>query len=108
MLTFQEKLDKLKELIEVQTELRFIDDFGFDHLEVHLPACKVKIVPGKKYTKVDVGSSGKYMVVNETGEIYGIKAYGVIHRGHYYGTLDTIAEWTWGDYTARRRTITAA
>ena len=45
------------------------------------------IKPGRKYTKIDVGCSGKYMVENETGRIYGIKAYGVIHRGHFYGTL---------------------
>ena len=46
------------------------------------------IKPGRKYTKVDIGTSGKYMVENETQKIYGIKAYGVIHRGHYFGTLD--------------------
>lgn len=63
-------------------------------------ACTVKIRPGKKYTKVDVGESGVYMVVNETGEIYGIKAYGVIHRGHKFGTLDTLLDWDWSDYRA--------
>ena len=63
----------------------------------------VKVTPGKKYTKVDVGDSGKYMVVNATGEIFGIKAYGVIHKGHRYGTLETINDWYWGDYTAIRK-----
>ncbi len=65
--------------------------------------CKVKIVQGLKYTRVDVGSSGAYMVVNDTGEIFGIKAYGVIHRGHKYGTLDTINDWYWGDYYAHKK-----
>lgn len=64
--------------------------------------CAVKIVPGKKYVKVDVGRSGKYMV-DEDGNIWGIKAYGVIHRGHQYGTLDTIHDWYWGGYAAERR-----
>ena len=64
---------------------------------------KVSIKPGKKYTKVDVGGSGKYMVDLSDGVIYGIKAYGVIHKGHIYGTLDTIDEWFWGDYTAVRK-----
>lgn len=50
--------------------------------------CKTTIKPGKKYTKVDVGRSGRYMVENDTGRIYGIKAYGVIHRVRYYGVLD--------------------
>ena len=48
---------------------------------------EVTVKPGPKYTRIDVGSSGRFMVVNDTGEIYGIKAYGVIHRGHYFGTL---------------------
>jgi hypothetical protein len=49
---------------------------------------------GKKYVKVDIGrldakyASGKYMIDLVTEEIFGIKAYGVIHRGHRYGTLD--------------------
>ncbi len=66
-------------------------------------SCKVRVRPGRKYTKVDVGGSGVYMVVNQTGEIFGIKAYGVIHRGHRYGTLDTVDDWNWGDYTASRK-----
>jgi len=63
-----------------------------------------RVVMGKKYAKIDVGSSGKYMVEIETGRIYGIKSYGVIHRGHQYGTLDTINDYFWGSYTARKLT----
>jgi hypothetical protein len=63
--------------------------------------------PGPKYTKVDRGPahnmSGMLMVENATGRIFGIKAYGVIHRGHAYGTLDTIADWDWSDYYPRQR-----
>ena len=68
-----------------------------------LTNCTVKIVPGKKYTKVDVGTSGKYMI-NEAGTIFGIKGYGVIHRGHVYGTLNTINGWNWGGYTGTPKT----
>lgn len=64
--------------------------------------CTATIKPGAKYTKVDVGSSGKYMV-DQDGRIFGTKAYGVIHRGHQYGTLDTIEDWYWGDYVAARK-----
>ncbi len=67
-------------------------------------ACAVTIKPGKKYTKVDIGTSGRFMVVIETGEIFGIKAYGVIHRGHAYGTLATINDWQWGGYHAHKAT----
>lgn len=61
-----------------------------------------KIVPGNKYTKIDVGSSGKYMV-DADGNIFGIKAYGVIHRGQRYGTLDTIDNYYWGGYRAVKK-----
>lgn len=56
---------------------------------------------GEKYTRVDIGTSGRYMV-DEHGNIFGIKAYGVIHKGYYYGTLDTIEEFFWGDYKAKK------
>lgn len=68
--------------------------------EANILNAKTSIKPGKKFTRVDVGSSGKYMVDNQTGQIFGIKAYGVVHRGHEYGTLDTINEWAWGGYRA--------
>ena len=64
--------------------------------------CKTRVIEGKKYTKVDIGSSGRYMVENETGNIFGIKAYGQIHKGHFYGTVDTTAEYFWGDYYPKR------
>ena len=63
---------------------------------------KVQIRPGKKYTKVDRGPehnmSGFLMIDNETGEIFGIKGYGVGHKGHRYGTLATAGDWFWGNY----------
>ena len=65
--------------------------------------CKTRVIEGKKYTKVNVGSSGRYMVENETGNIFGIKGYGVIHKGHFYGTVDTTAEYFWGGYYPERK-----
>jgi len=60
---------------------------------------------GRKWTRVDVGSSGRYMI-NPEGQIYGIKAYGVPHLGHYYGTLDNPTCITlhshWGDTRGAR------
>jgi hypothetical protein len=68
---------------------------------------RVQVIPGPKYTKVDIGPehnmSGKYMIDNATGEIFGIKGYGRIHRGHCYGTLATVGDWYWGGYTGQRR-----
>jgi hypothetical protein len=48
------------------------------------------------------------MVDNATGEIFGIKGYGVIHRGHRYGTLDTIGDYDWSGYHAVKRDLVAA
>ena len=70
----------------------------------------VEVIPGPKYTKVNVGperdghvGAGKFMVENATGIIYGIKGYGKVHKGHMYGTLDTVDRWWWGDYYPERR-----
>ena len=95
---------KLKHFVEVLEAHRLedIQRSGVD-CESNRINCKVYIKPGKKYTKVDVGGSGKYMVVNDTEEIFGIKAYGVIHRGHQYGTLDTVDQWYWGRYRAFKK-----
>lgn len=60
--------------------------------------CKTRVKVGQKYTKVDVGNSGRFMVENATGNIFGTKAYGVIHKGHFYGTVETTNEYNWGDY----------
>lgn len=60
--------------------------------------CKVSLHTGRKYVNVDVGRSGQFMVEQSTGNIFGIKAYGQIHRGHQYGTLDTLNEWDWTQY----------
>jgi hypothetical protein len=56
--------------------------------------------PGNKYWKVDIGRGGRFMVDLE-GNIFGIKAYGKIHKGHAYGTLDTVKDWYWGEYYPR-------
>ena len=95
-----EKVKKLAEKIEKeQIERLRGDNLG---CQANIDNAKTSIKEGKKYTKVDVGNSGKYMVDNE-GNIYGIKAYGVIHRGHWFGTLDTIEDYYWGRYQAYRK-----
>lgn len=80
---------------------------GF-RLELHLTNLLATLKIGKKYAKVDVGRSGRYMVDMATGEIFGIKGYGVIHKGHRFGTLDTIEAYNWGGYSAHRLTVKEA
>ena len=100
------KLEAFRALVESDQDRYRIasgyDDFQFDSI------CKTVVIPGKKWAKVDVGHSGKYMVEMATGEIVGIKAYGVPHLGHRCGTLDTIHEWDWSGYAPARKTLTAA
>ena len=68
----------------------------------------VRVVPGPKYAKIDRGPehnmSGFLMIDNATGEIFGIKGYGRVHKGHRYGTLATAGQWFWGEYEPRRLT----
>ena len=101
-----DKIETFRALVEQHTKARFIAEWERDGktypIEVHASAWPCKIKYGRKYANVDVGQSGKYMVVLDTGEIFGIKAYGVIHRGHQYGTLDTIHEYDWSGYTAHK------
>lgn len=72
--------------------------------------CATRVVIGNKYTKVDVGPrnqwSGKFMIDNN-GNIFGIKAYGVINKKKCYGTLKTVNDWFWGEYYPIRRKINA-
>ena len=89
-------------ILEAQTLERLHAD-GINY-PGHEQSARVKIKEGKKYTKVDVGTSGQYMIDKE-GNIFGIKAYGVIHHGHYFGTLDTVDDYYWGAYRAYKRTL---
>lgn len=98
----QEKLKNFAETLQKQQIERLDrDNMGCD---INIINVKTSIKEGKKYTKVDVGTSGKYMIDKE-GNIFGIKAYGVIHRGHNYGTLDTIGNYYWGEYRAYKRKV---
>lgn len=60
---------------------------------------RISIHNGRKYIRLDVGNSGKYMI-DRDGNIYGIKAYGVPHFRKIYGTLETVDDYYWGDYRA--------
>ena len=90
-------LQRFAETLEKQ-QLERLHEEGITY-EGHEKSATVSIKEGNKYTKIDIGSSGKYMIDRE-GNIFGIKAYGVIHRGHHYGTLETVNDYYWGGYEA--------
>ncbi len=55
--------------------------------DANMTNAKTQIKQGRKWTRVDRGYSGKYMI-DQQGNIYGIKAYGVPHKGYRYGNLE--------------------
>ena len=104
-----EKLEAFRAHLEFECMRGLIAQGYILTLDIHPHACRVEL--GNKYAKVDVGGphwSGRYMVDLATEEIFGIKGYGVIHRGHQYGTLDTINDFDWSGYTAVRKAKVAA
>ena len=84
--TFDEKIEAFRAQVEAQVRAEF-DRKGYTDA-VHERSMRVTVKAGRKYTKVDVGDSGRYMVEMDTERIFGIKGYGVVHRGKAYGTLD--------------------
>ena len=102
----QSKLQKLAAKIEAeQLEMLIVRKVD---CEPNRKGRIVTIEPGRKYTKIDLGTdhnrSGRYMVDNETGAIHAIKGYGKVHKTKTFGTLDTIDEWYFGDYQAMHTT----
>jgi hypothetical protein len=95
-------VNEFARLVLEQTKARLAQAYSQEQADAET----VQVRPGVKYTKVDIGPahniSGKYMIDNATGEIFGIKAYGKIHRGHRYGTLDTVEDYYWGGYVGEK------
>lgn len=52
----------------------------------------VSVKPGRKYIKINVGRSGKFMLDTTNGHLYFIKGYGVIDKKKDFGYLPDIIE----------------
>lgn len=79
------------EVSRVAKELQVAVD---EYYRVNYPATyergqadKVTVKPKKKYINIDIGSSGAYMVDATDGTVYGIKGYGVPHKGVVHGNI---------------------
>lgn len=92
-MNFKEKIAAFVARLGAAQTARFAREYP------NLEAPNVHAHFGSKYVRVDVGDSGKYMV-DLDGNIFGIKGYGRVHKGHRYGTLDTIELWDWSGYHA--------
>jgi hypothetical protein len=96
-------IEEFAQVVLAEQKARLAEDYS----QWQADAEQVHVIPGRVYTKVDLGTdgggfTGKFMIENKTGIIYGIKAYGKVHKGHCYGTLDTVADWYWGQYYPER------
>jgi hypothetical protein len=92
--------------VTIQELAQIIEDQHAEHDAIQFPKApreKAVVKAGKRWTKIDIGTSGKLMVETATGEIYGIKAYGVPHLKHHYGNLGTVNDYWWGDYYPRKK-----
>ena len=94
-------INELAALVTKETQERLIAT-GLG-CEVNPKNAEASFHVSRKYTRLDIGYSGRYMIENETGRIYGIKAYGVPNKKHYYGTLGTITDYYWGGYRPQKR-----
>lgn len=83
-----------------KTEL--VEEFGKmlqakvdEYMNTHFPNNGrelVTIKPGKKYIKIDVGYSGKFMFDVSDCHLYFIKGYGVINKKKDFGSLPLIIQ----------------
>ena len=57
---------------------------------IHQQSWSVKVKPGKKWIKIDVGQSGKYMLSTDTGNLHYIKGYGKPDLRKNFGNIQKI------------------
>jgi hypothetical protein len=97
--TLKDKINNLAELCTAQ-KIERLQAQGLN-CEVNVINAQATVKEGKKYIKIDVGNSGFLMIDNE-GNIFGIKSYGVINKKQYFGTVDTILSYYWGGYQPKK------
>lgn len=85
-----EDLEQLRQAVE-SNEIRYFWRMKWQS-QIGPTSTGAKLIDGRKYIKLDVGTSGRYMIEKATSLVFGIKAYGVIHRGHRFGTIKEFAE----------------
>lgn len=74
------------------------------YMAIHHPNTRRELVtvnPGKKYVKIDVGPSGKFMFNMQDCHLYFIKGYGVINKKKDFGSLALIIQkdFDWDGYS---------
>ena len=62
----------------------------YESLDYDSPSYSKTAKDRRKYIALDDGTSGRFLLDKGTGIVWGIKAYGVPHRGKCCGRLDTL------------------
>ena len=100
-----ELVNELAEQIKVEHREGLARRKYFSQIEGYVTTVK----DGAKYVKIDRGPScnmsGFLMIEKSTGLIYGIKAYGQVHKGHCYGNLENYKDYDWSEYYPRVKVI---
>jgi len=84
-----EALNQFKELLQTKVN----DYYLTNYKDSFLNGChrtEVKLIEGKKYYKINVGDSGKFMYDTTNDNLYFIKGYGVIDRAKNFGEIEAI------------------
>lgn len=109
---FKAKVEAFAATVTNEMREEMARQYGAGTINTQDHTCLAHVHYGAKYARVDVGRSGRYMIpmppAPDAGTIYSIKGYGVVHRGHVYGSLDTLNDYWWGSYRAARRAAQAA
>jgi len=84
---------RITRLLQVWHE-QFRETFerNYKNLDYDSPPYAKTAKDRRKYVALDDGDSGRYLLEKATGIVWGIKAYGVIHRGKRMGHIDAIIE----------------
>ena len=93
---------KLQKLCDKITKEQLQEITKTYNIKTHIDT-KAHYIIKRKYTYIDIGTSGRYMIENKTGNIFGIKAYSQVNYNHYYGNLDTIDDYYWGHFYATKK-----
>lgn len=80
----------LSECKRVQGELQVANDAYYKVEYPHSVPEPVRFIEGRKWHKLDIGTSGAFMVRIDDGLVVGIKAYGVPHMKAVHGYIDKI------------------
>jgi len=69
--------------------------FMANYKESFLQGChrtEVKVKDGKKYIKINIGDSGKFMLDTTNNHLYFIKGYGTIDKAKDFGDINDIVK----------------